>query len=66
VAEFTVSAGETIPFVLSYSPSHIRVPPPVAPDRALEATEHVWRDWCKKAPPVKQYGEAVTRSRITL
>jgi GH15 family glucan-1,4-alpha-glucosidase len=66
VAEFTVAAGETIPFVLSYSPSHERVPPPVNPDRALEATEDFWRDWCKKAPPVKEYGEAVTRSLITL
>ncbi len=66
IGEFVVSAGETVPFVLSYSPSYIRPPAPVDPQKALTATETFWRNWCKKAPPVKVYGEAVTRSLITL
>ncbi len=66
VGEFVVSAGQTIPFVLSYSPSWVRPPPPIDPQKALAATQTFWRNWCKKAPPVKQYGEAVTRSLITL
>jgi GH15 family glucan-1,4-alpha-glucosidase len=66
VGEFSVAAGETVPFVLSYVPSHVRLPAPLNPERALEVTEAFWSDWCKKAPPVKQYGEAVTRSLITL
>jgi len=35
VGEFTVAAGETIPFVLSYGPSHQPLPPPVDPERAF-------------------------------
>ena len=35
VGEFDVDAGETIPFVLSYGPSHLPLPPPVDPARAL-------------------------------
>jgi GH15 family glucan-1,4-alpha-glucosidase len=66
VGEFVVSAGETVPFVLSYSPSHLRAPPPVDPQKALEATQSYWRDWCKTAAPVKGYADAVTRSLITL
>jgi GH15 family glucan-1,4-alpha-glucosidase len=66
VAEFVVSAGQTIPFVLSYSPSWVRPPEPVDPQKALATTQTFWRNWCKKAPPVKEYGEAVTRSLITL
>ncbi len=66
VAEFVVSAGEVVPFVLTYSRSYDRPPPPIDPQKALTATETFWRNWCKKAPPVKEYGEAVTRSLITL
>jgi len=66
IAEFVVSAGETVPFVLSYSPSCVRPPAPIDPQKALTVTETFWRDWCKKAPPVKTYGDAVTRSLITL
>jgi GH15 family glucan-1,4-alpha-glucosidase len=66
VAEFVVSAGQTVPFVLSYSPSWVRPPVPVDPQKALRSTQKYWRNWCKKAPAVKEYGEAVTRSLITL
>lgn len=66
MAEFVVSAGETVPFVLSYSPSHERPPQPIDPQKALASTQTFWRNWCKKAPEVKEYGEAVTRSLITL
>jgi GH15 family glucan-1,4-alpha-glucosidase len=66
VGEFVVSAGEVVPFVLSYSPSFVKPPPPVDAEKALTATESFWRAWCKKAPPVKEYGDAVTRSLITL
>jgi GH15 family glucan-1,4-alpha-glucosidase len=66
IGEFVVSAGQTIPFVLSYSPSWVRPPVPVNPQKALASTQAYWRNWCKKAPPVKEYGEAVTRSLITL
>ncbi|MEE8579879.1 MAG: glycoside hydrolase family 15 protein [Hyphomicrobium sp.] len=66
VAEFTVSAGQTIPFVLSYSRSYRPPPPAIDPHKALEKTETFWRDWCKKSKPVAGYEDAVTRSLITL
>ncbi len=66
VAEFTVSAGQTIPFVLSYSRSYRPLPPAIDPHKALEKTEKFWRDWCNKSKPVADYDEAVTRSLITL
>ena len=66
VGEFVVSAGETVPFVLSYSPSWTKPPEPIEPMKALERTQSFWRNWCKKAEPCKTYGDAVTRSLITL
>jgi len=66
VGEFVVSEGETVPFVLSYSPSFSKPPEPIDPMKALTATQSFWRNWCKKAEPVKTYGDAVTRSLITL
>ena len=66
VAEFEVAAGDRVPFVLSYSQSHTRPPAAINSEKALAATETFWRDWCKRARPVKTYGEAVTRSLITL
>src|SRR5262249_29774257 len=45
VGEFTVGAGESVPFVLSYGPSFQR--PPAATDafEALARTEAFWRQW---------------------
>ena len=34
VADFEVSAGETVPFVLTYGPSHLAVPKPIDPAQA--------------------------------
>ena len=74
VAEFTVSAGETIPFTLIYGPSHEPLPEPVDPLDALAETEAFWIDWsarCSRALPgagEKEFlwSEAVMRSLITL
>ena len=39
VGEFTVAAGETVPFVLSYGSSHAPPPEPIDPQSALDTTE---------------------------
>ena len=39
VADFEVSEGETVPFVLTYGPSHLDVPKAIDPARALKAAE---------------------------
>jgi len=66
VAEFTVSAGETIPFVLTYGASHLPPPDPIDPTQALAETEAYWRDWAEQARPAGRWSDAVMRSLITL
>ena len=51
VDKFTVAAGEIVPFVLTYAPSHLPAPTPVAPQEALQATESFWRDWSSHCRP---------------
>ena len=66
VGEFTVSAGETVPFTLIYTPSHLPPPEPVDPREALAMTEKFWRDWTAKCNHDGPFEEMVTRSLITL
>jgi len=42
VADLEVGEGETVPFVLTYGPSHLPVPEPIDPAQALEDTEEFW------------------------
>jgi GH15 family glucan-1,4-alpha-glucosidase len=66
VGEFTVDAGETIPFVLSYAPSHQPVPPPVDPARALHDTEVFWRRWSDRCASAGPWTDVVKRSLVVL
>ncbi len=66
VGEFTVAAGETVPFVLTYAPSHLPPPGPLDPQSALEATTGFWSEWTKKCRPAGYCSDAVVRSLITL
>ena len=66
VGEFTISAGQTIPFVLTYGASHLAPPPQIDPAKALAETEAFWRDWASRARPAGEWSEPVIRSLITL
>ena len=66
VGEFSVAAGETVPFVLSHGPSHRPRPNTMDPQLALAQTETFWRDWSARCPPVGPWSEAVKRSLLTL
>lgn len=44
-SNFTVSEGETIPFTLTWHPSHKDNVGSIDPKKALENTEKWWRDW---------------------
>src|SRR5712691_3422639 len=66
VSEFTVAAGETVPFVLTYAPSHSPVPGPLDHQSALAATEKFWTEWTEKCRPAGHCSDAVVRSLITL
>jgi len=65
-AEFTVSAGQTLPFVLTYGPSHLAPPGPIDPIEALSETEIFWRGWASLAKPTRQWSKPVLRSLLTL
>jgi GH15 family glucan-1,4-alpha-glucosidase len=66
IGEFTVSGGETVPMVLTYSRSHKSPPMELDPTAALRATEAFWREWSAKSRPAGDWSEAVRRSLITL
>ena len=66
VASFEVGAGETIPFVLTYGPSHLPVPKPIDPAQALRDTEDFWAEWCSHCTYKGEYRDLVMRSLITL
>jgi GH15 family glucan-1,4-alpha-glucosidase len=66
VGEFSVGAGEVIPFVMTYSPSHLPPPKPLDSQGALAATEGFWQEWAKKCRPSGHCSDAVMRSLITL
>ncbi len=66
VGEFTVSAGEMVPFTLIYAPSHLAPPKPTDPHYALAMTEKFWRGWTAKYENDGPFADIVTRSLITL
>jgi GH15 family glucan-1,4-alpha-glucosidase len=66
VGDFTVEAGQSVPFVLSYGPSFRSPPPAIDPFDALEHTEVFWRQWSGRCPNLGPWTEAVRRSLITL
>jgi GH15 family glucan-1,4-alpha-glucosidase len=66
VGEFTVAAGEAVPFVLTYVPSHTPLPQPLDPQAMLEVTEGFWTGWAEKCRPAGHCSDAVVRSLITL
>jgi GH15 family glucan-1,4-alpha-glucosidase len=66
IAEFTVTAGQRIPFVLSHGPSH--VPDPTVPDAdtALDEAEAEWTTWSARCTYRGEWREQVLRSLLTL
>ena len=66
VGEFTVTAGESWPFVLSFGLSHRPPPSPIAPLEKLRITEDFWRDWTGRSRFDGPWKSHVTRSLITL
>jgi GH15 family glucan-1,4-alpha-glucosidase len=66
VADFEVGEGETVPFVLTYGPSHLPVPAPIDPALALQETEAFWNEWCSRCTYEGEHRDLVMRSLITL
>ncbi|MGZ4289740.1 MAG: glycoside hydrolase family 15 protein [Gaiellaceae bacterium] len=66
VAEFTVRAGERVPFVLTWFPAHTGLPMPVDAEQSLDETERLWREWIADCRYEGDYVEAVRTSLIVL
>jgi GH15 family glucan-1,4-alpha-glucosidase len=66
VANFNVSEGQTVPFTLTWFPSHRPEPAGRHPHRMLEDTERRWTDWSARCSYHGPWRELVVRSLITL
>jgi GH15 family glucan-1,4-alpha-glucosidase len=65
-AEFTVSEGQSVPFRLTWYPSHQSEPDDKDPLSVLSATEQRWRDWSGRCKCQGEWRDPVLRSLITL
>jgi GH15 family glucan-1,4-alpha-glucosidase len=65
-ATFRVSAGQRLPFVYTWHPSHERAPAPIDPFEQLVETERLWSEWAARATHTGRWRDAVIRSLITL
>ncbi|GAC1596006.1 MAG: glycoside hydrolase family 15 protein [Pseudarthrobacter sp.] len=66
VSDFTVQAGERVPFVLTWAPSHVPRPHTVDAEHVLGTTLSYWRDWAAQCTYKGKYQEAVARSLVIL
>jgi GH15 family glucan-1,4-alpha-glucosidase len=66
VADFMVGAGQEVPLVLMWYPSHQPAPGPVNAREAVDFTDSWWQTWSKSCAYQGRWCEAVRRSLITL
>jgi GH15 family glucan-1,4-alpha-glucosidase len=66
VADFTVSQGQQIPFVLAWYPSHEELPRPVDAQFSVEHTAAWWHQWALGCNFEGEWRDAVVRSLVTL
>lgn len=66
VAEFTVQAGEQVPFHLIYTGTYGNDPPRHDPLESLQQTQQWWQEWSGRCRYEGPWQEAVQRSLITL
>jgi len=66
VADFEVGAGDRIPFVLTWHPSHEAPPRPVDAVRAVQDSTDWWTTWSAQCRTSGDLRDVVVRSLITL
>jgi len=66
VAEFELDAGDDVPFVLTWYPSHEPVPNPVDGIAATRDTTAWWEEWSSRSKVGGRHRRLVQRSLITL
>jgi GH15 family glucan-1,4-alpha-glucosidase len=66
VADFVVSAGDSVPFLLSWHPSHEELPHRGETHNLLHDTASWWRKWSEQCTYTGQYRDQVVRSLLAL
>jgi GH15 family glucan-1,4-alpha-glucosidase len=66
VASFPVSAGQRVPFVMTWSAPYEPAPPGVDAEQALAETQESWEKWSGTCTYRGEWRDAVLRSLITL
>lgn len=65
-SEFTVQAGDRVPAVLTWQPSHLRTCQVTDAEKALLETSEGWQRWTAKCRYEGEWEQTVRRSLITL
>ena len=65
-ATFSVAEGESVPFALTYLPSHKDEPAHLDAFQSLDQTRRFWSGWVSRCTYRGDYRDAVIRSLITL
>jgi GH15 family glucan-1,4-alpha-glucosidase len=65
-AHFTIEEGKSVPFTLSWFPSHQGLPPELQAADEVRKTTDWWEEWTRQCRYAGPYREAVERSLITL
>jgi GH15 family glucan-1,4-alpha-glucosidase len=66
VSRFSVSEGERVPFVLTWTPSYDERPLAIDGLQAVDDTKRFWSDWVSDIVYEGRWQEAVHRSLVTL
>jgi len=66
VGEFTVEAGDRVPFLLNYRASHEAVQPAIDAEQLLRDSQRDWTSWSKSCAYQGPWKSQVLRSLITL
>jgi GH15 family glucan-1,4-alpha-glucosidase len=64
--ELTVSAGDRVPFVLTWYPSHEDAPEAVDAEHALADTKDYWNEWANRCTYDGDHHDAVHQSLLVL
>jgi GH15 family glucan-1,4-alpha-glucosidase len=65
-ADFEVTPGDRLPFVLTWRQSHLPAPEPIDPIEELGVTEGYWQGWVSACTYEGEWRDAVVRSLLTL
>ncbi|HWG56691.1 MAG TPA: glycoside hydrolase family 15 protein [Gaiellaceae bacterium] len=66
VSDFTVRAGDRVPFTLTWFPSHEDIPREIDPEHALRDTREFWQEWVGACTYGGRWRDAIVRSLMVL